>query len=458
MLAVVLPALMLLPQPAARAVADTTPPTGTIVINGNRSATNSRTVTIAMTWADTGGSGVARMRFSDDGSTWTAYESLAPSKSHTLPEGADGHRTIRVQFIDLANNRSATCSDYIRLDRSAPTGAIAINAGASSTMTRCVTLGLTCTDGTGSGVSKTRFSDNGSTWTAWENPKTTRAHVLPVGFGYHTVRVQYLDGAGNYSTVYSDYIKLAGPASGTTETITLPGDVPLEMLWIPGGQFTMGSADTEQDRQGDEGPQHSVTLTGYWLAKYELTKRQWMAVMGGTTPWDGYEGVTGEPETPAVYVSWNSAHSFLTALNTHTGRTFRLPSEAQWEYACRAGTTTRFYWEDDEFYLGVWGNAWYYGNSVSMEHSFAYEVGKRDPNAFGLYDMSGNVTEWCQDWYGPYGSGAQTNPTGPSTGEFRVFRGGAWDLDPQMCRSAFRIYNTPDSPYASGGFRIARMP
>ena len=134
--------LAALPQPAARATADTTPPTGSIVIDANRSATNSRNVTLSLAWADTGGSGVARMRFSNDGSTWSAYESLRATKSYSLPSGTDSHRTVRVQFIDVANNRSATYSDYIRLDRALPTGTIVINAGAPSTMTRCVTLGL----------------------------------------------------------------------------------------------------------------------------------------------------------------------------------------------------------------------------------------------------------------------------------------------------------------------------
>jgi len=190
---------------------DTVPPTGTIVINGNQSATNSRTMSIAMTWSDGPiGSGVARMRFSDDGATWSAYESLTPSKSYTLPVGDDGYRTIRVQFIDKANNRSAVFSDYIRLDRSVPKGGIIINNGAPTTTTQAVTLNLSYAD-IGSGVVRMRFSDNGSTWTSWMYPKATKAYILPAGLGYHTVRVQYLDGANNYSLVYNDYIKIIVP-------------------------------------------------------------------------------------------------------------------------------------------------------------------------------------------------------------------------------------------------------
>jgi hypothetical protein len=189
--------------------ADTIAPTGTIVINANRSATNTQSVTLALTWADAGGP-VARMRFSNDGSTWSAWQELAAALPYTLP-GTDGHKTVRVQYLDKANNRSAVFSDYIRLDTTPPTGAIIINNGASTTTTRSVTLGLAWSAGTGAGVTRMRFSDNGSTWTPWELPSATRAYALPAGLGYHTVRVQYLDGANNYSLVYNDFIKLVSP-------------------------------------------------------------------------------------------------------------------------------------------------------------------------------------------------------------------------------------------------------
>ncbi len=189
---------------------DTTAPTGTIVINNNRSATKSANVTLTLTWDDFGdGSGVSRMRFSDDGTHWTAWGALASPYPYTLPVG-DGYKTVRVQYLDKKNNRSATFSDYIRLDSSAPTGSIIINNGASSTKTRDVTLNLTWAD-TGTGVTRMRFSDNGSTWTGWQALEAAHAHTLPEGLGYHTVRVQYTDGADNYSPVYNDYIKLVSP-------------------------------------------------------------------------------------------------------------------------------------------------------------------------------------------------------------------------------------------------------
>jgi subtilisin family serine protease len=189
---------------------DTTPPTGTIVINNNRSATNSPSAALALTWSDGAGTGVVRMRFSDDGAIWSAWEPLAAAQAHTLA-GPDGHNTVRVQYRDAMGNNSAVFSDYIRLDTVPPTGTIIINGGALNTATQSVILALAWSDGSGAGVTRMRFSDNGSTWTAWLVPAATRNHTLPAGLGYHTVRVQYADGGGNYSAVRSDYIKLVAP-------------------------------------------------------------------------------------------------------------------------------------------------------------------------------------------------------------------------------------------------------
>ena len=291
-------------------------------------------------------------------------------------------------------------------------------------------------------------------------------------------------GGGNNNEVEGGSIVTEDAQGGEpfdTETIMLPGGVPLEMVWIPSGTFQMGAYDGEQRSASDEKPQHQVTLTqGFWMGKYELTKAQWVAVMN-TTPWSGKHQVLDNPDSPAVFVSWNDAQSFITALNTLSGKTFRLPTEAEWEYACRAGTKTRFYWGDDPNTVGndyVW---WSYNtldvndaqsfitslNTLSDEffHSFkeaenekyAHVVGQKLSNASGLYDMSGNVWEWCQDWYGSsyYLSSPSADPTGPDSGENRVLRGGSWYDYGDRCRSANRISEPSDSD-DSLGFRLAR--
>jgi N-acetylneuraminic acid mutarotase len=189
---------------------DTAAPTGTIQINNNRSVTNNASVTLSLNCSDGPGYGVARMKFCNDGGTWTAWEPLATTKPWTLPAG-EGYKTVRAMFRDRAGNNSIICSDYIRVDTTPPTGSIIINAGATSTKSRVVSLGLTWNDGTGSGVRRMRFSIDGATWSCWEPQCTPKSYTLPAAPGYYTVRVQYLDAGNNYSPVYNDYIKLLAP-------------------------------------------------------------------------------------------------------------------------------------------------------------------------------------------------------------------------------------------------------
>ena len=250
-----------------------------------------------------------------------------------------------------------------------------------------------------------------------------------------------------------------GEGEWETETIMLPDNVPLEMVWIPGGTFLMGRYPGEQDSSSSEDPQHQVTVPGFWMGKYEVTKRQWIAVMG-TTPWSGQVCVLNDLDSPAVYVSWNDAKAFITELNTDTGLTFRLPSEAEWEYACRAGTTTRFYWGDDPSYTAINDYAWWEGNAWNADEKYAHVVGLKLPNAFGLYDMSGNVWEWCEDdWHYGY-TGAPTNGSAwvdSPRGSDRVVRGGSWRGDGcDGCRSADRSIIIPSGGGNSLGFRLSR--
>ncbi len=235
------------------------------------------------------------------------------------------------------------------------------------------------------------------------------------------------------------------------QTIMLPGDVPLVMVWIPGGTFLMGRYSGEQGSWSDEDPQHQVTVPGFWMGKYEVTQAQRRALLGKSPSY-----FAGDSR-PAELVSWFGAKSFITALNNHSGKTFRLPSEAEWEYACRAGKTTRFYWGDDTGNTDIVSYAWYRDNSGYQTH----DVGGKTANAFGLHDMSGNVLEWCEDdWHDNY-TGA---PTGGHAwvdsprGSRRVLRGGGWSNFGNFCRSANRGNDTPDSPHITYGFRVAWTP
>ena len=250
----------------------------------------------------------------------------------------------------------------------------------------------------------------------------------------------------------------ADPECGEGETIMLPGNVPLEMVRIPAGTFMMGAAANEQDSDACwEKPQHQVMLTqAFWLGKYELTKRQWTAVMG-TTPWSGQSHVLNDLDSPAVYISWDDCQAFVRAVNALGKGTFRFPMEAEWEYACRAGTTTRFYWGDDPSYRQIGNYAWYDVNSSSAYKAYAHIVGKKLPNAWGLYDMSGNVWEWCQDWWSCYSADTATDPQGPSTGSIPVFRGGSFSDYGFKCRSAHRYAPAPNYRSYCSGFRLLRF-
>jgi len=201
----------------------------------------------------------------------------------------------------------------------------------------------------------------------------------------------------------------------------------------------------EEGRFTAEGPQHLVTLTqAFYMGKYELTQAQWQAVMGSNPSY--FKG----DNLPVDNVSWNDCQTFIQQLNQLGQGTFRLPTEAEWEYACRAGTITRFYWEDDPGYSQIGQYEWYDGNSSGHTQ----DIGLKLPNAWGLYDMSGNVWEWCQDWYGDYPSSPQIDPTGVNSGSTRVFRGGSWVNVVGSCRSASRYRDDLDVGGNFLGFRV----
>jgi formylglycine-generating enzyme required for sulfatase activity len=239
-----------------------------------------------------------------------------------------------------------------------------------------------------------------------------------------------------------------------TWTITLPGSVPMELIRIPAGTFTMGSPVGETSRFPEE-TQHQVTLSqDFYLGKTEVTQNQWVALQSFPQAQTFVGGTM-----PVHNVSHDDIGSWMTALNTHVTEpgTFALPTESQWEYAARAGTTTRFNYgngfggdENCSTEAERTSNMWYCGNSGASTQA----VGQKPANAWGLRDMHGNVWEWCSDWYGTYPTGPVTDPTGPGSGSGRVLRGGSWFNYAQYCRSAYRVNGAPSSRFNSLGFRV----
>lgn len=248
-------------------------------------------------------------------------------------------------------------------------------------------------------------------------------------------------------------------------TLNLPGvpAVPLTLAICPAGKFSMGRTSGELDSSASESPRHTVTFThSVCMGKTEVTKRQWLAVMG-TSPWNGQTDISNDPDSPAIFISWTDiagAGGFIEKLNKHlaaTGQpgTVRLPTEAEWEYTCRAGTTTRFYWGDDADYSQLGAYAWFEGNAQMVGQNYAHTVGLKIKNIWGLSDTIGNAWEWCQDFYGSYSSGAATDPTGPATGSERVVRGGSCVSPVDHCRAAYRLSRAPDFMSNSVSFRVA---
>jgi formylglycine-generating enzyme required for sulfatase activity len=243
-------------------------------------------------------------------------------------------------------------------------------------------------------------------------------------------------------------------------TALLPRGATMEMVWIPPGAFTMGSPPWQRARDPDEGPPHEVTLTrGFWLGRCEVTQGQWERVMA-TRPWEGQERVQDDPECPAVCLSWDDFHDLIHRLNEAAGDSrYRLPTEAEWEYACRAGTQGPWSWGDEEGRLGQCArqHAWYRDNTVVSGTAYAHPVGHKLPNPWGLHDMHGNVWEWVADRYDAYTAQPQVDPQGSDTGWRPVVRGGAFDFPARYTRSANRNFENRFSRTPNCGARLVRL-
>ncbi len=251
--------------------------------------------------------------------------------------------------------------------------------------------------------------------------------------------------------------------------VQIENSIGMKLRLIPPGEFMMGSPESEVGRFGNEGPQHRVRITRpFYLGKYPVTQSQWASVMKNNPSVFSSDGrysdrVSGlsTDDFPVDNVSWIDAQAFIGKLNElseETGWVYRLPTEAEWEYACRAGTTTRYYFGDDAGNLGEY--AWYSENAGDWEEGRLHLVGQKLPNAWRLYDLHGNVWEWCSDWYSGdyYAKSPLEDPTGPEESSFRVFRSGAWDYAADRSRSAYRRWLWPGARGSNLGFRVAFSP
>lgn len=235
--------------------------------------------------------------------------------------------------------------------------------------------------------------------------------------------------------------KLVDSGGGETATETDPV-TGMSFVWVEGGCFEMGSARGEDD----EKPVHKVCVDGFWMGTFEVTQGEWEKVMGNNP--SKFKG----SDRPVETVSWNDAQEYIARLNQQTEKRYGLPTEAQWEYAARGGVKSRgFEYAGSNVVNEV---AWYNENSGGT----TIPVGRKLPNELGLYDMSGNVWEWCLDWYdqGYYRWGPSDNPAGPDGGSLRVFRGGGWDSSPGSVRAANRGWDEPGGRFVDLGFRLVR--
>ena len=243
-------------------------------------------------------------------------------------------------------------------------------------------------------------------------------------------------------------VKVSSYKSGVDEAFTV-GKAKFKMVCVEGGTFTMGyTSEQGDDRDSDEKPAHSVTLSSYYIGETEVTQALWKAVMGNNPSY--FKG----DNLPVEMVSWDDVQEFIKKLNRLTGRTFRLPTEAEWEYAARGGSKSRGYKYSGSNINNIEAVAWYEVNSCDKTHP----VKGKQANELGLYDMSGNVWEWCSDRYGSYGSSSQRDPGGPTIGSLRVLRGGSWDGSSWYCRVFYRDNFAPDNRHDNIGFRLVLCP
>jgi len=251
-------------------------------------------------------------------------------------------------------------------------------------------------------------------------------------------------------------------SSAAEQPKEITNSIGMKLVLIPAGEFMMGSPEYDKDADADERPQHKVRITKpFYFGATEVTQEQYEKVMRKNPSWfsktdGGADKVKGIDASsfPVEMVSWDDAAEFCKRLSTKEGQTYRLPTEAEWEYACRAGSTTRYCFGDDPKQLHEY--AWFSDSRDGRPHP----VGQKKPNRWGLYDMHGNVSEWCSDWYGQdyYAESPTDDPTGPVAGPTRVYRGGSWGSSASYCRAAYHNGDRPGARSPGLGFRVAAVP
>ena len=276
-----------------------------------------------------------------------------------------------------------------------------------------------------------------------------KVEIKKDGYDTDSKTVSILEGqpaslSGVLTTHASSSVSSGSSLTGKTITIPVKDGISIDMVRIGAGTFTMGATPEMENPYNDEKPTRCVTLTNdYYIGKYEVTQALWQAVMGSNP-----SNRKGD-NLPVEEVSWDDCQEFISKLNRMTSKTFRLPTEAEWEYAARGGNKSKGYQYSGSNNLS--DVAWYRDNSGYK----TYAVGTKQPNELGIYDMSGNVWEWCQDWYGEYSSSSQVNPTGANSGSSRVNRGGAVGNDARLCRSSCRANDVPGTHYSILGLRLS---
>jgi formylglycine-generating enzyme required for sulfatase activity len=424
-----------------------------IVINSNDEYTNSRTVSLTMPAV-----GAFEMKLSEDengaGSNWETYTEIS---SFDLSD-SDGLKTVYAWFRhDFYNTDSV--SDVIGLDRQTEVQSFGWSTTGGDTLFQGdqVTFTLEISDdsfGAETGGEATVTVAGWDPITLSDQNNGSYRRTITISSDHPRVT------DASVTATFSDRVGNSAPAEVAQEAITawwnLAGDEhtfalgssgeTIDMVWVPAGTFWMGAQDDETDAIHSERPRHEVTISeGFWMGKYEVTQAQWEAVMGD---WDF--SFDGHSNRPAEMVSHNDImNDFLHELDAE----WSLPTEAEWEYACRGGVDDEWFWWGSS-YDNLGNYAWYNGNSDSQTH----DVGTRDPNPWGLYDMHGNVSEWCADWYSSnyYDTSPDTDPENTTPSSDRVFRGGSWLNAAERCRAASRSDYNPSSRVTVIGFRLVR--